>query len=69
MKPEGCLTLAKAFIGAESAIMEGKICNVFFGEKKRKKINRKLKKKIQDKRKEKKRKEKNRKEKKINKKK
>ena len=37
VKPEGCLTLAKAFIGAGSAIVEGKVSTIFLVKKKRKK--------------------------------
>ena len=37
VKSEECLTLAKAFIGAESAIVEGKVCTIFLVKKKRKK--------------------------------
>ena len=44
VKPEGCLTLVKAFIGAGSAIMEGKVCTIFLVKKKKKEKNRKVKK-------------------------
>ena len=37
VKPEECLTLAKAFIEAGSAIVKGKICNIFLVKKKERK--------------------------------